>query len=76
MGRRNMWSTSDGEIQPSGELHLDQLDQAAGLRGGKYRWTTGGTPPGRMSRRPISGSSDGAEGRKREPIMELPSVSE
>ena len=76
MGRRNMWSTNGGETQPRGGLHPDQLDQAAGPRGGKVRWTTGGTPAGRMSQRPISGSSAGAEGRKREPIMELPSVSE
>ena len=66
-----MWLTNGGGNQPSGGLHPDHLDQAGGPRGGKFKWITGETPPGR-----IFGSADGAEGIKREPIRELPSVSE
>ena len=71
-----MWLTNGGETQPSGGLHLDHLDQDAGPRAGKYWWKSGGTPPVRMARQTISGYSDGGDGRKSEPIRELPSVSE
>ena len=67
-----MWSNNGEETQPSGGLHPDHLDQAAVARGGKDWWRTSGTPPGQMARQTISESYDG----KREPIRELPSVSE